>query len=58
MGKKKITREQVADFIRDASEDDTPALVRLANARSEEWRAKSRVAMAYADFLDDDPEPF
>lgn len=58
MAKKKITREQVADFIRNAGEDDIYALVRLTNARSEEWKARSRVEMAYADFLDDAEEPF
>ena len=55
---KKITREQVADFIRNASEDDAHALVRLTNARSEEWKAKGRVEMAYMDFLAEIEEPF
>lgn len=55
---KKITREQVADFLRNASEDDAPELVRICNARMEEWRAKSRVEIACMDFLDDTEEPF
>ena len=58
MAKKKITREQVADFIRNAGEDDICDLVRLANARSEEWRVRGRVEMAYMDFLDETEEPF
>jgi hypothetical protein len=58
MAKKKITREQVADFIRNAGEDDIHALVRLTNARSEEWKAKGRSEMAYIDFLDETEEPF
>ncbi len=58
MAKKKITREQVADFIRNASYADAHALVRLTNARSEEWKAKGRVEMAYEDFLDEIEEPF
>ena len=58
MAKKKITREQVADFIRNANEDDVHDLVRLTNARSEEWKARSRMEMAYADFLNDTEKPF
>lgn len=58
MAKKKITREQVADFIRNATARDAHALVRLTNARSEEWKAKARVEMAYEDFLDEIEEPF
>ena len=58
MGKKKITREQVADFIRNASEDDAHALVRLTNARSEEWKALVELVMAYMDFLAEIEEPF
>lgn len=58
MGKKKITREQVADFIRNASEDDAYALLRLTNARSEEWKVRGRVEMAYMDFVEETEEPF
>lgn len=58
MSKKKITREQVADFIRNANEDDANALMRLTNAVHEEWRAKGRADIARMDFLAEYEEPF
>ncbi len=50
--KTKTTREQVADFIRNANEDDTHDIARLVDARREEWRARSSVQMAYMDFIE------
>ena len=58
MGKKKITREQVVDFLATANEDDAARLQRLCTARVEEWRAHSRVQMARADLLEEYEEPF
>lgn len=58
MSKKKITREQVADFIRNANEDDANALMRFTNAVHEEWRAKGRADIACMDFLEEYEEPF
>jgi transcriptional regulator of NAD metabolism len=58
VSKKKITREQVAHFIRNANEDDANALMRLTNAVHEEWRVKNRADMACMDFLEKYEEPF
>lgn len=58
MAKKKVTREQVAEFIRNANEDDAHALMRLTNAVHEEWKAKGRADIACMDFLEEFEEPF